>query len=524
MLTAHATASTDLDERHTMPSELIINVTSNETRVALIESGVLSELHIERASDRGIAGNIYKGRIQRVLPGMQAAFVDIGLARSAFLYVDDVFTSSRNDSLRSIFKDEQDELELEDEDRDEPQRPHSIPIEELISDGREILVQVMKEPIGTKGARISSYISLPGRYLVYLPGMDNIAISRRITDPAERERLEGILKSIRPGTSGFIVRTASEGAQEDELRMDMDFLLKLWDSIQMRSPAAKAPSMLHEDLSVSLRAIRDLYSNSIKKVIVDSPHTYQNIIDFIETFTPQLKFSVELYDDPVPIFDALGIELEISRALNRSVWLKSGGYIVIEQTEALFVIDVNTGRYVGKGNQADTILKTNLEAVKEIAYQIRLRNLGGIIIVDFIDMEKKADRQAVLDTLQEALKKDRAKTNISGISDLGLVQMTRKRVRENLRSQMCDPCPHCEGRGSIKSTRSIAYDILRSVRKEAGTHVEEKILVLAHPDVVTYLYDEERDYIDELENRFRKKIVIRADNRNHNEKFDVFSH
>ena len=490
-----------------------------------MENGSLSELHIERESDKGIAGNIYKGRIQRVLPGMQAAFVDIGLARSAFLYVDDVYTpSSKNDSLHRVFKDEQDNPSLEDDGGDIVRRHSTIPIEELLTEGREVLVQIMKEPIGTKGARISSYMSLPGRYLVYLPGIDNIAISRRITDQDERDRLEEIVQKIRPDSNGFIVRTASEGAHENELRTDMDFLSKLWDSIQMRSPDSSAPSILHEDLSISLRAIRDLYTNSIKKVIVDSPETYQNIINFTESFMPQLKFCVELYDNTIPIFDALGIELEISRALNRNVWLKSGGYIVIEQTEALFVIDVNTGRYVGKGNQADTILKTNLEAVKEIAYQIRLRNLGGIIIVDFIDMEKKVDRQAVLDALQEALKKDRAKTNVSGISDLGLVQMTRKRVRENLRAQMCDSCAHCEGRGTIKSTRSIAYDILRAVRKEAGTHDEEKILVLAHPDVVTYLYDEERDYIDELENLFRKKIVIRADSRNHDEKFDVFSH
>jgi len=507
-----------------MPSELIINVTSHETRVALMENGVLSELHIERESDKGIAGNIYKGRIQRVLPGMQAAFVDIGLARSAFLYVGDVYTDNAAETLHSIFKDEQDDLEIAGDEVYEHRRQHTIPIEELLSDGREILVQVMKEPIGTKGARISSYISLPGRYLVYLPGIDTIAVSRRITDPAERERLENIARSIRPGACGFIVRTASEGAAEDELRMDMDFLVKLWDSIQKRTQAAAVPELLHEDLSVSLRAIRDLHSNSIKKTIVDSEATYQTITDFIETFTPQLKFSVELYDSPVPIFDALGIELEISRALNRTIWLKSGGYIVIEQTEALVVIDVNTGRYVGKGNQADTILTTNLEAVREIAYQIRLRNLGGIIIVDFIDMERKADRQAVLNALQDALKKDRAKTNISGISDLGLVQMTRKRVRENLRGQMCEPCAHCAGRGTIKSVQSIVYDILRAVRREAGTHSEEKILVLAHPDVVTYLYDEERDYIDALEKRFRKKIVIRADTRNHNEQFDVFSH
>ncbi len=508
-----------------MLSELVINVTSHETRVALVENGLLSELHIERESEKGIAGNIYKGRIQRVLPGMQAAFVDIGLSRSAFLYVGDVYNAAGSgEPLQRVFTDEQDDLEIDESGDYEPRRQQCIPIEELLNDGSEILVQVMKEPLGTKGARISSYISLPGRYLVYLPGIDNIAISRRISDQTERDRLEAIVRNIRPDACGFIVRTASEGATEHELQLDMDFLVKLWESVQKRVPGAPIPCLLHEDLSVSLRAIRDLYCSSIKKIIVDSATTHQAIINFIETFTPQMALSVELYDDPVPLFEALGIEHEISRALNRTIWLKSGGYIVIEQTEALVVIDVNTGRYVGKGNQADTILKTNLEAVREIAYQIRLRNLGGIIIVDFIDMEKKADRQAVLNALQEALKKDRAKTNISGISDLGLVQMTRKRIRENLRGRMCEPCPHCEGRGSIKSSQSIAYDILRAVRKEAGTHTDDKILILAHPDVVTYLYDEERDYIDELEKSFKKKIVIRADNRNHNEHFDVFSH
>jgi ribonuclease G len=505
-----------------MPSELVINVTSRETRVALIENSVLIELHIERESDKGIAGNIYKGRIQRVLPGMQSAFVDIGLARSAFLYVDDVYTgNSAERTVRSIFNDEQDDTEIN--MQEEPRHP-TEPIEELLSDGQEILVLVMKEPIGSKGARISSHISLPGRYLVYLPGIDTIAVSRRIVDPVERERLETAIAAMRPDGCGFIARTASEGIAEAELRTDMDFLLKLWATIQTRVPAAPVPSLIHEDLGVTLRAIRDLHSSSIQKIIVDSPQAHKDIVDFINTLTPELTFAVDYYDNPMPIFDALGIELEISRALNRTIWLKSGGSIIIEQTEALVVVDVNTGRYVGKGNQADTILKTNLEAVKEIAYQIRLRNLGGIIIVDFIDMEKKADRQAVLDALYEALAKDRAKTNISGISDLGLVQMTRKRVRENLRGHMCEPCPHCEGRGFIKSTRSVAYDILRALRKEAGTHDEEKILVLAHPDVVTYLYDEERDYIDELELRFRKRITIRADNRNHNEQFDVFSH
>ena len=287
---------------------------------------------------------------------------------------------------------------------------------------------------------------------------------------------------------------------------------------------APVPTLLHEDLSVSLRAIRDLYSKNVKKVVVDSQKTHASIVNFIETFMPQLKYSVELYDGPEPIFDAYAIEVEISRALGKRIWLKSGGYIVIEETEALVVIDVNTGRYVGKGKQEDTILKTNLEAIKEIAYQIRLRNLGGIIIIDFIDMEKSSNRETVLNTLQEALRKDRTKTNVVEMSELGLVQMTRKRVRENLGGHMCDPCPYCEGRGLIRSIPSISYDMLREIRKEAGTTMDDRITALAHPDVVSFLYDEERFAIEEIEKGLHKKIVLKADNSYHLEQFDIYSH
>ncbi len=508
-----------------MSAELIINVTSQETRVALLENGILAELHIERQSDKGIAGNIYKSRVQRVLPGMQAAFVDISLPRSAFLYVDDVYNNEKEfESMLSVFKDDNDDMDLDHNGPIKPDYAAPPPIEDILTDGQELLVQVIKEPIGSKGARISSHISLPGRYLVFLPTLQNIGISRRITDEAERNRLKEIIQKIKPPDSGFIIRTASEGASEEELVTDKDFLVKLWENIQKRTGRAPTPSLLHEDLSVSLRAIRDLYSKNVKKVVVDSRKTYKSIINFIETFMPQLKYSVELYKGDEPIFDAYGIEIEISRALEKRIWLKSGGYIVIEETEALVAIDVNTGRYVGKGNQGDTILKTNLEAIKEIAYQIRLRNLGGIIIIDFIDMEKKSDREAVLNALNEALKKDRAKTNVFEMSELGLVQMTRKRVRENLSGHMCDPCPHCEGRNVIRSIPSISYEILRAIKKEANATSDERIIVLTHPDVVSFLYDEEHVAVEELENKLKKKITIKAAGNYHYEKFDIYTH
>ncbi len=506
-----------------MNSELIVNVTSSETRVALLENGILAELHIERESDKGIAGNIYKGRVQRVLPGMQAAFVEIGLARSAFLYVDDVYSNNREyAALFTVFQEEQENTEVGDAPAVREQIP-SKPIEDMLSDGQEIMVQVIKEPLGAKGARLSTHISLPGRYLVYLPTISHISISRRITDETERNRLKEIVERIKPEDSGFIIRTASEGATEEELASDIAFLATLWANIQSRMKAAPASTMLHEDLSIALRAIRDLYSKNVRKLVVDCPETYAGIIHFIETFMPQLQYSVELYEGEKPVFDKYGFEVEISRALGRNIWLKSGGYIVIEDTEALVAIDVNTGRYVGKGNQNDTIVKTNLEAVKEIAYQIRLRNLGGIIIIDFIDMERKADRDAVLNSLQEALKKDRAKTNVANISELGLVQMTRKRVRENLSAHLCDPCPYCEGRGHIKGIAAIAYEILRTIRKEVRTPLIQTITAVVHPDVAAFLYDEERTAIEDLEKKLKKKININADTSYHHEKYSILS-
>jgi ribonuclease G len=507
-----------------MSSELIINVTSFETRVALLENSSLAELHIERESDKGITGNIYKGRVTRVLPGMQAAFVDIGLSRSAFLYVVDVYQSDR--SFEEIMNGSQDgsvELEQNNKPAELQKSRLTYPIEDLLIEGQEIPVQVVKEPIGSKGSRISSHVSLPGRYLVFMPMVNHVGISRRIENDEERARLKEIVQRIKPADAGFIIRTASEGASEEEIAMDMDFLAKVWNNIQKRMVNARVPSLVHEDLSISLRAIRDLYSRDVERVVVDSRKTYESIMEFSDTFMPQLKYSVEYYDREEPIFDAYGIEVEISRALGKRIWLKSGGYIVIEETEALVAIDVNTGRYVGKGNPDDTIYKTNLEAVKEIAYQIRLRNLGGIIIIDFIDMEKESDRDKILQAFKEALSKDRAKTNILSISELGLIEMTRKRVRENLSRKMGESCPNCEGRGAIRSTPSLCYEILRSIRREAMNSIGSKIIVLVHPDVATFLYDEERNGVEELEKQIKKKIMIKIKDDLIHEQFEIYS-
>ncbi|MCK5513632.1 MAG: Rne/Rng family ribonuclease [Deltaproteobacteria bacterium] len=507
-----------------MPSELVINVTSQETRIALIENGILAELFIERRSEKGIGGNIYKGRVVRVLPGMQAAFVDIDLDRSAFLYVDDVYEDYDYLELMMGGSRENGDVSLEIDRKDTlaPSR-YSLQIEDMLHEGQEVLVQVSKEPIGSKGARVTAHISLPGRYLVFMPTVDHIGVSRRIEDEGERKRLKEIVSRIKPPEVGFIVRTASEGRTEEDLLMDLNFLLKLWERVQHKKVNAPVPSIIHSDLDICLRAIRDLYTKDVGKVVVDSAKEYNELIEFIETFIPQLKYSIEFYEAEEPIFDAYGIEVEISRALGRKVWLKSGGYIVIEETEALTAVDVNTGKYVGKGNPEDTILKTNLEAVKEIAYQLRLRNIGGIIIIDFIDMEREGGRERVFQTLYEALKKDRAKTNILRISELGLVEMTRKRTRENLSRILCESCSYCEGKGVIKSKTTLCFEIFREIRREAMNVPSNMIIVSLHPEVADFLYDEERYAIEELEDKLKKKIIIKVRSSFHQEEYEIES-
>ncbi|WP_305044669.1 Rne/Rng family ribonuclease [Geoalkalibacter sp.] len=501
-----------------MAKELVINTTSQETRVALLENGHIAELYIERSRERGIVGNIYKGRVIRVLPGMQAAFVDIGLEKAAFLYVADVF-----DEVEAVEKfidggshgppgaGEEAEVEA----RVLP------PIEDLLKEGQEILVQVAKEPLGTKGARITSHISLPGRNLVYMPTVDHVGISRRIESEEEKDRLRAIVEGIRPAGSGFIVRTAAEGKSEEDLRLDMEFLLNLWQDVTRRKEGRGAPSLIHSELDVICKVVRDILTEDVRRIVVDSRDEYAKIERFIGTFMPKLKYSMELYEDDEPIFDAFGLEVEIARALGRKVWLKSGGYIIIEQTEALTAIDVNTGRFVGKHNLEDTILKTNLEAVREIAFQLRLRNIGGLIIIDFIDMEKEPHREKVHQALLEALKNDKSKSNILKISELGLVEMTRQRVRESIGRTLCESCPYCEGKGYVKSRATLAYEIFRELRREMKELTGDKITLVVHPDVAAILYDEERQGIEELERRFHKEITINARPVFHQEQYEI---
>ncbi|HYA85606.1 MAG TPA: Rne/Rng family ribonuclease [Nitrospirota bacterium] len=498
-----------------MSSEIIVNAGREETRVALLENSLVTEIYIDRKKDRGIAGNVYKGRIMKVLPGMQAAFIDIGLEKSAFLYVGDVFDSSSE--YTPLMEDEGLELEIEPKRK----RAHANQIEDLLQEGQEILVQVSKEPISTKGARVSTYISIPGRYLVMMPGVNHIGVSRRIENGEERKRLREIVSRLRKPNTGYIIRTASQGRSEDDFVADIEFLSRLWDNVQKKKERASAPALLHNELDLVFRVIRDIFTRDVDKMVIDSPDEYQRVREFVDSYIPQLGRRVKPFDGDDPIFDHYGVEIEISRALGRKVWLKSGGYIIVDQTEALAAIDVNTGRYVGKRTLEDTILKTNLEAVREIAYQLRLRNIGGIIILDFIDMEREDNRRKVYSALQEALANDKAKTTISHISPIGLIEMTRKRIRESLGRTLCEPCPYCDGRGYIKSSRTVCYEVLRELRRAFTSAEEKKALVTVNSMVADMLYDEERQGVEELEKEFQKKIVIKADPNLHQEQYEV---
>jgi len=498
-----------------MSSEIIVNAGREETRVALLENSLVTDIFIDRKKDRGIAGNVYKGRVMKVLPGMQAAFVDIGLDKSAFLYVGDVYDSTSE--YTPMMEDEGLELEVESKRK----RSHSNQIEDLLQEGQEILVQVSKEPISTKGARVTTYISIPGRYLVMMPGVNHIGVSRRIENVDERKRLREIVSKLRKPNTGYIIRTASQGRSEDDFNADIEFLARLWETIQKKKERTSAPALMHNELDLVFRVIRDVFTKDVDKMVIDAPEEYQRVKEFIDSYIPQLGRRVKPYEGDEPIFDSFGVEIEISRALGRKVWLKSGGYIILDQTEALTTIDVNTGRYVGKRSLEDTIFKTNLEAVREIGYQLRLRNIGGIIILDFIDMEREENRRKVYAALQEALSHDKAKTTISHISPLGLIEMTRKRIRESLGRTLCEPCPYCDGRGHIKSSRTICYEVLRAIRKSFAGAAEKKALVTVNSMVADMLYDEERQGVEELEKEFQKKIVIKADPNLHQEQYEV---
>jgi len=516
-----------------MSSELIINADSYETRVALVENGQVAEFYVERTSDRGIGGNIYKGRVVRVLPGMQAAFVDTNLEKAAFLYVSDVqhpVTDLEQLFMNSCKVENGGE---EPDDTDEPLTEklkdvldlqpsyNDVPIQDRLQEGQEILVQVAKEPIGHKGARITTHIALPGRLLVLMPTMDHIGVSRRIENEKERKRLRDLMCVVKPPHCGAIIRTAAENIEPEKLEAEVDFLLKLWQNIQRRSEHASAPSLVYQELDITLRAVRDLFTKEVDRLIIDSESEYRRVLSFIETFLPSLQTAVELYDGDEPIFDAYGMEMEIQRALSKKIWLKSGGYIVIEITEALTAIDVNTGRYVGKRNLEETILKTNLEAVKEIAYQLRLRNIGGIIIIDFIDMEKEGNREKVYNALKEATRKDKSKTNILEMSELGLIEMTRKRTKESIGRLLCESCFYCEGEGYLKSKQTVCYEILRELERERRDMYGRNIMVMVHPDVAARFYDEERGPLERVEERLQAKLMIKGEASFHLEQYEI---
>jgi ribonuclease G len=479
-----------------MASELIINVTFNETRIAFLENGVLVEFFIEKKNDNSMVGNIYKGKVARIVPGMDAAFVDIGLEKSAFLYVGDIILD------RTMY-----------EDYDDSDYPVTLNerIEGVLEDGQELIVQVSREPIGQKGTRVTSKITLPGRLLVLMPGTEHIGVSRRIEQEEERKKLATMLKDeICPKGYGLIARTASEGKAKEELGADLNFLKRIWESIQEKAKTARAPSILHQDLGIIFRVIRDLHSHNLKKIIVDDVFVYERVGEFLKDYLPEEGCEVVYFDEKDPIFEVFRIEIEIAKLLHKKIWLKSGGYIVLDYTEALTVIDVNTGRYLGKKDLEDTILRTNLEAVKEIAYQIRLRNIGGIIIIDFIDMERKESRETVFQALIDALKKDRIKTFAYPISELGLVQITRKRTRHNIVNLLTEICPTCEGSGYIKSRYTVCYEVLRELRSYCRKEGGKRINVYLSPEVASLLYEEEKNSIEFIENTYNTKVNIIA--------------
>jgi ribonuclease G len=504
-----------------MSKEIIVNSTLNEARVAVLENGNPAEIFIERAHSKNVAGNIYKGRVIKVLPGIQSAFVDIGLSKAAFLPAADVYVENgeRVSFLeKSIDGNEQDEAEI-DLNGDAPKE--IPPIEEMLKEGQEIIVQVAKESIGQKGARLTTHLTVPGRYIVLMPGYEHVGVSRKIEEEDERDRLRDVLKDIKTEGMGLIARTVSAGHDREELTSDLDYLNRLWGKIKDKMATTTAPSLVYEDHGLIFRILRDSATTDVNRIIIDNKADFLKIKSFLREFLPDLNLEVSLYNNDIPIFDYYNIEIEIGRILDKKVWLKSGGYIVIDQAEALTVIDVNTGKFVGKRNFEDTILKTNLEAAKEIAWQLRLRNIGGIIIVDFIDMAKEENRQKVLKTMELEMKNDRAKASVVNISPLGLIEITRKRVQESLTRSLSEPCPYCEGRGIVKSKLTVCYDILREVRRIAPFFRNRKVFVEAHPDVVDLLLDDEKGSLDEIELMMNVDVEVAPNDNLHIQDYEV---
>jgi ribonuclease G len=494
-----------------MVEDILVNVTPRETRVAITASGVVQELLIEREANRGLVGNVYVGRVARVLPGMQSAFVDVGLERAAFLHVADIWGHGR--AGRSAAKD-----------GDEAGHP----IERLLAEGEPVLVQVAKDPIGTKGARLTTQVSLAGRLLVYLPASSeqnspHIGISQRIEDESGRQLLRERLRELVPADEkgGFIVRTLAEAAADEELRGDINYLRNLWSVIWERSRGAKPPERIYQDLSLSQRVLRDIVTTTTGRVVIDSRETYQKLAAFAETYMPSAQGRLEHYTGERPLFDFYNVEAEIEKALSRRVDLKSGGTLVIDQTEALTTIDVNTGGFVGNRNFDDTVFKTNLEAAQSIARQLRLRNLGGIIIVDFIDMQSAEHKAAVLEELKRALSRDRTRVTVNGFTALGLVEMTRKRTRESLAHVLCEACPTCEGRGEVKTAHTVCYEILREILRESRAFQAKEFRVLASPPVIDLFQEEESSSLAMLIDFIGKPVSLQVEASYTQEEFDI---
>ncbi len=488
-----------------MGEEILINFTPMETRVAVIENGMLQEVYIERVDKRGIVGNIYQGKVVRVLPGMQAAFVDIGLERAAFIHVAELVPNGHHSP----------------EERPSPEPSIST----VLREGQSLVVQVTKDPIGTKGARLTTHISIPSRYLVFMPSSNHVGVSQRIESEDERNRLRAIITDELTADGeiegGFILRTVSEGANDDDIRADSKFLYRLWKRIQERMKNAQAPSVIHEDLPLEIRILRDVAYPVVERIRIDSRETYQKAQEFVSALVPEIADRLEYYPGERPIFDLYNIEEEIQKALGRKVELKSGGYLIFDQTEAMSTVDVNTGGYVGHRNLEETIFKTNLEAATAIGRQLRLRNLGGIIIIDFIDMEDREHQRQVQRTLDRALEKDHVKCKVTGVSDLGLIEMTRKRTRESLEQLLCEPCSLCQGRGSIKTPETVCYEIFREILREARAYDTETYMVIAAESVVDRLIDEESGRVADLEAFIGKTIQFQVESHYSSEQFDI---
>lgn len=485
-----------------MSAELLINVTPSESRVALIDNGILQEIHIERHTKLGLVGNIYRGKVSRVLPGMQAAFVDIGFDKAAFLHASDIVI--HNEVVDDV----------------NPNHITKKDIRELVRDGQDIVVQVVKEPIGTKGARLTTDITIPSRYLVFMPSVTHVGVSQRIEDADERERLKDIVSKFCDENGGFILRTAAEGVNEHELEADAEFLKRLWDIIQTRMKT-KANNVLFEDLPLARRVLRDFTGTEIEKIRIDSKLSFNELVEFTQEYVPELHDKLEYYKGERPIFDLYDVENEAQRALKRRVDLKSGGYLIIDQTEAMTTIDINTGAFVGHRNLEETIFNTNVEATQAIARQLRLRNLGGMILIDFIDMTEPDHQRRVLQSLTHACSFDRAKTNIHGFTALGLIEMTRKRTRESLEHTLCEDCPVCEGRGSIKTIETICFEVMREIVRVNRAYDADKFVVYASPAVAEALMGEESAMLAEVELFVAKQINVQTEHLYNQDKFDV---